>query len=1151
MADLLGIGSSGIGVAQQALSTVSNNIANLSTDGYSRQTTEIRQAQPKDVGNGYIGTGAYFDGVARQYDSFLESSLQQATSDLESQGAAVEYANRLLDLLGDEKIGLTTALNKFFSSGKSLSTDPASPALRGVMLRESEALASRFNGLAGQLGDLGDQSLSALEADVRSVNSLAEQIAEVNRQMLKKSSERDQAPELLDRRDQLLRDLSEYVQIRTSFDKRGSVTVSLSESSTKGRIVSGIKSSSLAIDPVANDRARLEYKLQGELSNEPLTGLPSGSIAGYARFYSETLVKVTGELDTLADVLIDEVNAIQTTGLDGEGNLGQEYFQAVPSFDVDRGASSGDYEVQVIVNNPEDFQASQVTVLYDGSRGLWYSTGSDGNTIFSNQQGLLQLDDLTIQVTGNVNVGDQFTLTPDTGAAQGIRLALDDGIKIATSSLFRITPSATNSGTFDPKASFSGVELPSGSRFDVEELQTGRPITVNSSEVTPVTVIPAGKLSVDLLFDPETGSDNALQIMTTDGRHLIGSGALGSLESMVNSLPQFQANATYSDTYLNQSGMLGYKDFDLLYGARAEAVEVTDLLPLHSLFFEAPFGTDFGGGGLDFTLEPATTFDRLGVTNSAFADPALGTVTAVNNTLFLGQGDSVVELATLETNYNGLAQTLRVRFSDTLASGTVSDELAARVSELITFNNGSDLTDVRNVVAKRITTELFTSDLSTNLALSRDFVSSDLIDEGRVASGDRRFMAKLITRGIGYAAGTDRVVIDDGDVSINGISLGALTVGSSGVLSADDVKAWIDLADSGANIQAHNVIEIPSEGLRLEAGAGLQINGQSIPSLSTESLTRFTSDDDLLASINALTEETGVFAQKLNSGNFILRNNNLGGANIVIGGSSSGLGGNALGIASKSYIGNISMALESEDGGPISLDLGASGKPSDLNLLGLDTQIRLSGEIDEDLLVFVTGSGQSQVTAVTVDSGVTVADGLRSRQVEFEFVASDRYRVRDMRTDTVLAERSYNGELALQYQGIQVALDNPAKVGDSFVIDGNNLGPDGSFDAQGNNVNILRLVDLESKGVLDGGLTLTEGYLSFVGDVGNLATQSLIARDALEIVQSQAVEARDRVSGVNLDKEAADLIRFQQAYQASAQVMQVATRLFDTMLQIR
>ena len=160
-------------------------------------------------------------------------------------------------------------------------------------------------------------------------------------------------------------------------------------------------------------------------------------------------------------------------------------------------------------------------------------------------------------------------------------------------------------------------------------------------------------------------------------------------------------------------------------------------------------------------------------------------------------------------------------------------------------------------------------------------------------------------------------------------------------------------------------------------------------------------------------------------------------------------------------------------------------------------------------------------------------------------------RVRDLTTDTVLAERAYQGELALSYQGVQVLLDRPAAIGDSFVIDGNNLGPDGSFDAQGNNTNILRFVDLESEGVLEGGLTLSEGYLQFVGDVGNMATQSEIARDALEIVQTQAIEARDRVSGVNLDKEAADLIRFQQAYQASAQVMQAATKLFDTMLQIR
>ena len=86
MSDLLGIGASVISVYQRALSTVSNNIANLGTDGYARQTTEIKQNTPQQAGRGYIGTGAYFDRVARQYDSFLEASLQQATSDLESEG---------------------------------------------------------------------------------------------------------------------------------------------------------------------------------------------------------------------------------------------------------------------------------------------------------------------------------------------------------------------------------------------------------------------------------------------------------------------------------------------------------------------------------------------------------------------------------------------------------------------------------------------------------------------------------------------------------------------------------------------------------------------------------------------------------------------------------------------------------------------------------------------------------------------------------------------------------------------------------------------------------------------------------------------------------------------------------------------------------
>lgn len=1152
MADLLSIGASGINVYQRALATVSNNIANLNTEGYSKQTTEIRQNQPTEVGNGYIGTGAYFDRVSRQYDGFLESSLQQATADLESEGAAVEYTNRLLDILGDEQIGLTGALNKFFASAKSLSTDPASTALRGAMLRESDALVSRFQSLSGQLRDLGDQSQSALEADVRSANALAGQLAEINRQMLKKSIEKDQAPELLDRRDQLLRDLAEYVQITTTFDQKGSVSVSLTASPTKGVIVSGTKSSALSISPMTSDPTRLEYRLQGELASEPLTGIPSGSVSGYANFYEHTLVSVSQNLNELAEVLVDEVNKIQTSGLNASGNLGEEFFEVIPSFDVDRGASSGDFQVDVSVVNPKEFQPTTMTVAFDGQRNLWYGKDSAGALIFADSSGLLNISGFRIQITGISNVGDQFTLTSDTGAARGLRLALDDGDDIAAASLFRVTTSQTNNGITDPSVIYNQQPAVDSATHTLAELSQQRPTSVQPSSAVPMTVVPAGKSSVNFKLDPEAGSNISIQMITTDGRHIVGyEGNVDQRIAMVERLPQFAMGATYDSDYLNLKGSEAYKDLELFYGARAAAVSVTQLKPISGLFFEAPFGTDFAGGGLDLTLEPVTPNDRLGLENSSFADPTLGEVTAVDNIIYLGGGSTTTVLGTLESTYDGDAQTLRIRFSDDLAPGVMSDELAARVATLVTYSNNDDLVNTANPIKKRLTAELFDQSYAVNLVQGRDFVTSSLIESGQISTDANQFVAKLTTSNLGYASGAGRVLIEDGDISLNGMALGDLIINDSGILSADDAKAWIDQAETGVNVVATNVIEISNERLRLDTGIGIQINGVEIQSLALGSNLRFENDEDLVASINAVTGDSGVFARKKDNGDLVLQNNDEGGENIVIDGAISGSGQNSLGISSKAYVGSLALEIESGDGKAIEFELGPNGQPADLNLLGLTTEIELSGEIDEDILVFVGGNGEGTIQAASVDSSTQFSDGLRSRQLEFEFVSEDRFRIKDLRTDTILAERRYHGEMSLSYQGIQLTLDSPASVGDKLVIDGNNLGPDGTFDGQGNNGNILRIVDLESESVMDGGLTLSESYLKFVGDVGNEATQSAIARDALQIIQTQAFEARDRVSGVNLDQEAADLIRFQQAYQASAQVMQVASKLFDTVLQVR
>jgi flagellar hook-associated protein 1 len=112
---------------------------------------------------------------------------------------------------------------------------------------------------------------------------------------------------------------------------------------------------------------------------------------------------------------------------------------------------------------------------------------------------------------------------------------------------------------------------------------------------------------------------------------------------------------------------------------------------------------------------------------------------------------------------------------------------------------------------------------------------------------------------------------------------------------------------------------------------------------------------------------------------------------------------------------------------------------------------------------------------------------------------------------------------------------------------------DGNQDGIGNNANILRIVSLQTAPVVGGagGFSLADAYGQVVTDVGNASFQASIAQKALEVVKDQAVQARDKISGVSLDEEAADLIRYQQAYQANAKVMQTASTLFDAILAVR
>lgn len=132
----------------------------------------------------------------------------------------------------------------------------------------------------------------------------------------------------------------------------------------------------------------------------------------------------------------------------------------------------------------------------------------------------------------------------------------------------------------------------------------------------------------------------------------------------------------------------------------------------------------------------------------------------------------------------------------------------------------------------------------------------------------------------------------------------------------------------------------------------------------------------------------------------------------------------------------------------------------------------------------------------------------------------------------------------ITYAGVTLSLSGTPGNGDSLAVVLN-------ADSAGDNRNMLLMTRLQTKDVMPGGGSINQGYTDIVTTIGSQAALAKMSREALQVIYDQSVAAKDRISGVNLDEEAADLIKFQQAFQASAQIIQVSQKLFDSILAVR
>jgi len=1077
MTDLIGIGVSGLSAYQRALATTSNNVANLQTEGYVRQRAVLASSGQDGGSKISIGTGVRFAEVQRLYDRFAEENLQRAGSLLEAEAGLLKELQALQDAIGSSEVGLHGAFQDFFDGARELEAAPASAGARAGFLAKAEGLAARFRGLAGTATNLDNGTRAQIDQAVRESNTRLSEIAALNKQLLRKGSASEQPMQLLDQRDNAIRELSNRLGVTAVISDNGTATIYAGESASGVALVENGVARTITASFDSYDLGKADFVLDAASRPVIIPGIKSGQIGGLVGFRREGLGLAVNKLDDLALSFGRAVNKLHRSGLDSAGRPGEDLFYVGPKFSVDARANGGSGRLSVSVVDADVVEATSYQVRFNASAGGFeVREVRSGRTVTGSAP--LEMDGLRFTVEGMPRDGDTFLVSPDDHPSASFAALIKDGSQVASAGRFAVRSSTGNLGATAAEMSLNAPRESVVTRSLTDILPTPKqPIgeqsfaagstlsyqdTLVAARSTPIAVIPAGYSKIAL--NTAIGEGSELAVFTRDGRQLSGPEMDPGVVRTANG---FFAGATYSSEYLNKTGVEGYLDRDVSQGLFAESGQQFDIdgnaiLTPSRLYGEA-IGTSAAG--------PQTLIingKAVPVTLTGLPASADNIVDAINDAR-----EATGVIAQQQAGKLVLSAYNAVRFEVDAVNLAQGDHLS------VTINGGEYTVPYQD----------------GSVTLTRQQVTDRLVQRINAAG-----TGVVATGGI-VAADLQLTISRSADIE------GAYTVGAGQSLAA---KGFVvgDLV----RITAGN------------ASTGNKNKDLMVVAVSGNILTCKTVDGSSLTEEAAKTGCTLARAVRLTNGDAA------SGAPIVI-------GANTVGIAQKSHFNDRA----------IQIDLAAGADRSIFGSLGFRSGFVMREPLAEDLLVFGVNSGG---TAAAVSLSGTYAVGTppaellpdsRTYSLQFE---RGNYRLVDTATGTQVAAGVFNTNTrSVQYANWSVALQTLPSDGDSFTILPND-------DASGDNRVIAQVANLQyDRSLLPSNQTVQQEYEDLVNKIGVQAVQAEIGRDAQKVVFDQAQENRDRVSGVNLDEELSDLLRYQQAYQANAQVIQTASRLFDTLMQ--
>ncbi|CJK38934.1 Flagellar hook-associated protein 1 [Streptococcus pneumoniae] len=519
MASLISIGLSGLSASQTALATTGNNIANVDTAGYSRQSVVQKSASAEFIGVGYVGNGTTVADVRRIYSEYLNTQLRTSTGlDAEAQTYLTQI-NQTDALLADSTTGISSVLSSFFEALQTAAENPTDASARALLLTNASGLAERFSSVYSQLADQNTYINSQLSSMAEQVNQLASSIANYNQAIVQASASGATPNDLLDARDQALVDLSELIGVTVVMEgNNANVFIGSGQP-----LVMGNTASTLTAEPSTTDPTRLNLMLTSGYSSVDVTSVVSGgSISGLVRYREEVLDPTLNELGRLALVIADQVNSQLGQGIDLNGDFGTSLFSDINSALAasqrslaQAGNSAGSGNLSVYIEDSSKLSTSDYEVTFSSATGYSVRRLSDGADLGSydlSDDPAPVIDGFSLAMeAGTVAAGDKFTIIPTRTAAGSIGVVMTDASKLAFAAPLVATSSSGNYGT----GSISSVALASGSALDIYDAAANADTQASIQNAMPVK----------LVFDAASGSAQGYTLYDVQGNAL-GTGSI-------------------------------------------------------------------------------------------------------------------------------------------------------------------------------------------------------------------------------------------------------------------------------------------------------------------------------------------------------------------------------------------------------------------------------------------------------------------------------------------------------------------------------------------------------------------------------------------------------------------------------------------------